>query len=178
MHETRGKSDDWHTPKYIFDAMGVHFDLDVAAPAAGPMHTPATQWYSHSSLDHNWWGFIWMNPPFGHQSTKREWLSKFFAHGNGVALLPDRTSAPWWQEYAPQADTILFVSPKIKFERLNGSVGEQPGTGTVLLAAGSSGLKALITAKSLGQIFIPFDALMHFTPDPESIWAEPALLLG
>ena len=30
--ESPGKSDEWYTPAYIFDALGAVFDLDVAAP--------------------------------------------------------------------------------------------------------------------------------------------------
>jgi len=86
---------------------------------------------------------IWMNPPFGHQSTKREWLAKFFAHGNGIALVPDRTSAPWWQEAAPMADAMVFVSPKVKFERPDGTIGESPGTGTCLFGMGRDCVEAL-----------------------------------
>lgn len=155
-YEKQGESDEWYTPKYIFDSFGVPFDLDVAAPKDGPRHVPTTCWISSGSLDLDWSGFVWMNPPFGHQSTKRKWLRKFFDHGNGIALLPDRTSAPWWQEFAPLADAVLFVSPKVKFERPDGSIGEHPGTGTTLLASGSIGKQALINAASLGQIFVPF----------------------
>jgi hypothetical protein len=31
--EAAGQSDEWFTPKYIFDAMGVEFDTDVASTA-------------------------------------------------------------------------------------------------------------------------------------------------
>ncbi len=154
-YEKRGESDEWYTPSYIFEALAVTFDLDVACPPEGPRHVPASAFYSERSLDREWAGFIWMNPPFGHQSTKRLWLRKFFEHGNGIALLPDRTSAPWWQEFAPLADAVLFVSPKVKFERPDGSIGEQPGTGTTLFAAGEHGKEALLRASSLGQTFHP-----------------------
>lgn len=155
-YEKQGESDEWYTPKYIFDAMNVRFDLDVASPECGPLYVPTSRYISERSLETDWQGFVWMNPPFGHQNTKRKWLSKFFKHGDGVALLPDRTSAPWWQEYAPRADAVLFVSPKVKFVRPDGSIGEQPGTGTTLLASGAKGKQALINASDLGQIFIPF----------------------
>lgn len=154
-YEKQGESDEWYTPKYIFDALGQHFDLDVAAPISGPRHVPFNRYYWEKSLEREWSGFVWMNPPFGHQSTKRKWLAKFFDHGNGIALLPDRTSAPWWQEFAPMADAVLFVAPKVKFERPDGSIGEQPGTGTTLLAAGSRAKTALIRARVLGQVFQP-----------------------
>lgn len=154
-YEKQGESDEWYTPAYIFDALGERFDLDVAAPYDGPRHVPAKYWHSRGSLEKDWSGFVWMNPPFGHQSTKRKWLAKFFAHGDGIALLPDRTSAPWWQEYAPKSDAILFIAPKVKFERPDGTRGEQPGTGTTLLAAGQRAKSALLRAHTLGHTFIP-----------------------
>jgi hypothetical protein len=153
-YEAAGDSDEWYTPRYIFDAMGETFNLDVACPPDGPRHVPANSFYSANSLDLEWSGFVWMNPPFGHQSTKRLWLSKFFDHGNGIALLPDRTSAPWWQEFAPLADAVLFIAPKVKFERPDGTVGKSPGTGTTLFASGKRGLDALSRAKDLGALFV------------------------
>jgi len=154
-YERQGESDEWYTPRYIFDALGEWFDLDVAAPVAGPRYAPCSSWFFHNSIQCDWHGFVWMNPPFGHQSTKRLWLQKFFNHGHGIALAPDRTSAPWFQEFAPLSGALLFVAPKIKFERPDGSVGEQPGTGTVLLAAGDRAVKALRRATSLGFVSVP-----------------------
>ncbi len=150
-YETHGETDEWHTPRYIFDALGERFDLDVAAPVDGPRHVPCGKWISENSLCALWFGFIWMNPPFGHQSTKRLWLRKFFNHENGIALVPDRTSAPWFQEFAPRASVICWVSPKIKFERADGSLGESPGTGTALLGSGDFARAALIRCK-LGMV--------------------------
>lgn len=144
-YERQGESDEWYTPRYIFDAMGLHFDLDVSAPIGGPRYVPCSAWIDSRSdgLSAEWRGLVFMNPPFGHQKNKKKWLSRFFAHGQGVALLPDRTSAPWFQEFAPKADAVCFVSPKIKFERPDGSLGESPGTGTALLALGSKSVRAL-----------------------------------
>ena len=155
-YEAAGVSDEWYTPRYIFEAIGLEFDLDVAAPRLGPRHVPCMEWFcdTQDGLAQTWEGLVWMNPPFGHQSTKRKWLKKFFEHGNGIALLPDRTSAPWWQEFAPLADVVLFVAPKVKFERPNGSIGESPGTGTTLFAAGEQAAKALLNS-DLGQCFTP-----------------------
>lgn len=153
-YEKAGESDEWYTPRYIFDALGVTFDLDVAAPECGPRHVPALAWFSSNALALPWHGFVWMNPPFGNQSTKRKWLAKFFDHANGIALVPDRTSAPWFQEYAPSADAILWVSPKIKFERPDGSIGTSPGTGTALLACKARAVSAL-ERSGLGFITVP-----------------------
>lgn len=153
-YEAAGETDEWYTPRYIFDALGETFDMDVAAPASGPRHVPTKEWYSELSLESQWFGFVWMNPPFGHQSTKRKWLRKFFEHGNGIALLPDRTSAPWFQEYAPKASAICWVAPKIKFEKPDGTLGESPGTGTALFAAGLRARAALVRSR-LGFVTEP-----------------------
>jgi len=144
-YEAAGESDEWYTPKYIFDAIGLCFDLDVASPVGGPRNVPASRWLTsiEDGLSADWHGLVWMNPPFGHMRHKREWLRKFFDHGNGIALVPDRTSAPWFQEFAPLADAICWVAPKIKFERPDGTRGESPGTGTALLAAGAISVAAL-----------------------------------
>jgi hypothetical protein len=42
-------SDDYWTPKWIFDALGLEFDLDVASPPEGPMHTPCKAFYDQES---------------------------------------------------------------------------------------------------------------------------------
>ncbi|MFN7610962.1 MAG: DNA N-6-adenine-methyltransferase [bacterium] len=154
--EKPGKSDDWFTPAYIFEALGCGFDMDVAAPLEGPRHVPCNVWIHQKSLSESWTGFVWMNPPFGGRNGIAPWLRKFIQHGNGIALTPDRTSAPWFTEAAPKMDAILFVSPKIKFERPDGSTGDSPGTGTALMAIGRKGAAALIRAESLGIAVRPF----------------------
>jgi hypothetical protein len=142
-HAPEKRRDDWVTPRYIFVGIGEAFDLDVAPAALGVGYVPTDRYMKGDGLTQDWHGFVWMNPPFGHQSTKERWLSRFFEHGNGIALLPDRTSAPWWQKFAPRASAICFVSPKVKFERPDGTRGEQPGDGTCLLGAGAQAKRAL-----------------------------------
>lgn len=94
--------------------------------------------------------FVFMNPPFGGRMGLVPWLQKFMDHGDGVALTPDRTACPWWQDFAPQADRILFVRGKIKFFRPDGTQGRQPGMGTTLLAKGPRGIEALENAAAAG----------------------------
>jgi hypothetical protein len=144
------KSDDWYTPAYVFDALGCSFDLDVSSPPEGPRYVPARNWFWERGLEQNWFGFVWMNPPFGHMATKYAWLKKFIEHDNGIALMPDRTSAPWWQWAAPKMDALLFVAPKIQFERPDGSIGKGPGSGSVLMARGDGAVIALMNAEAKG----------------------------
>jgi hypothetical protein len=90
-----------------------------------------------------WNGFIWMNPPFGKRNSISLWLDKINAHGDGIALTPDRTSAPWWQKAAEQANRIFFVNGKIRFIRPDGSVGESPSNGTTLFGYGGQAIAVL-----------------------------------
>ena len=151
--ERPGASDEWYTPHYIFEALGETFDLDVAAPIGGSLRVPARNWFAHDSLSRNWANdFIWMNAPFGGRNGLVPWLEKFSLHGNGIAVVPDRTSAPWFQRFAPMMSAVLFISPKVKFERPNGSVGASPSSGTALFAAGDRARAALIRARKLGWV--------------------------
>lgn len=155
--ETSGASDEWYTPKFVFDALGCRFDLDVAAPENVALtHVPAGEWLFHDSLNEPWFGFVWMNPPFGGRNSLAPWMEKFFDHGNGVALTPDRTSAPWFQDAWKRATLVLFT-PKIRFLRPNGSEGKSPSNGTALWASGEQGRAALIGAagNGLGVLALP-----------------------
>lgn len=149
--EATGQSDEWYTPKYIFDALGVRFDLDVAAPIAGGDHVPATVKLNktYDGLQTPWHGFVWMNPPFGGRNALEPWLTKFFDHGNGIALTPDRTSAPWFRKAWARADLVLFM-PKVRFIRPDGSEGKSPSTGTALWSSGRQGYEAVVRAARNG----------------------------
>lgn len=133
-----GATDEWYTPPHVFDAMSAKFDMDVASPGrlATPW-VPATVLIQSNSLDRDWRGYVWMNPPFGGRNGLMPWLQKFTDHSNGIALVPDRTSAPWWQHFAPQMDAILFVAKKIKFIGKDGKPGMSPAQGTCLFGLGS-----------------------------------------
>lgn len=96
VHEKLGNSDEWYTPKYIFDALNTWFDLDVAHPKGKSTHVPASNYITEDSLEKEWNGFIWMNPPWCNTKEKLSWVEKFISHSNGIALMPDSTSANWW----------------------------------------------------------------------------------
>lgn len=147
-HEAQiGATDEWYTPAYIFAGMGATFDLDVASPGlAKTPWIPAKAALTSGSLEAAWSGFVWMNPPFGGRNGYRPWAQKFIQHGNGVALAPNRTGAPWFKEFFECVEHALFLSPKVKFIRPDGTRGEQPGYGSVLLSIGAQGAEALANA--------------------------------
>lgn len=163
-----GRSDEWWTPAYVFEALGCRFDIDVASPPGMTTHVPASHFITGDSLNATWIGFVWMNPPFGGRNAIGPWLDKFFLHGHGIALTPDRTSAPWFREAWPKADRVLFT-PKIRFLRPDGTEGKSPANGTALWASGERAVMALHRAARVGLGILAIPSV-H-----QSTGAEPAL---
>jgi hypothetical protein len=139
-----GRTDEWYTPPEVFEALGIRFHMDVASPGRSVVPwVPAETHITAGSLGINWSGRVWMNPPFGKRNGYQAWAEKFVEHGHGIALAPDRSSAPWWQWLAPRVDAILFWEKKLKFLKPDGTRGNQPGTGTCLFALGQDCVEAL-----------------------------------
>lgn len=139
-----GESDEWYTPPFIFEALGLWFDLDPCSP--GNDHwVPASKVYTkeQNGLSQQWDGLVWMNPPFGGRNGQVPWLDKFFRHGNGVALVAARTSAGWFHDFAWKANCMLFPKGKTQFIKPDGSIGKSPGTGVVLFGCGIEASEAL-----------------------------------
>ncbi len=139
-----GQSDEWFTPPEIFEALGLTFDLDPCSPGAGHW-VPAIHVYTKEDdgLSQDWFGMVFVNPPFGGRNGHVPWLRRFLFHGNGIAIVRAYTSSAWFHQWAVKADTMLFPKGKTKFIRPDGSIGKAPGHGVVLLGMGESANKAL-----------------------------------
>jgi hypothetical protein len=152
---------EWYTPPRVFDAMDTTFDLDVASPGADVVPwIPARRCLTIKDDGRTtpWEGFVLMNSPYGLRNGMQKWLDKFVAHGNGVCLLTDATSATWWQSFASQLDCLLFASPRIQFIDQHGRrVKKSNPYGSTLGAIGLKGVIALRTAAAngLGNLFAP-----------------------
>lgn len=106
-------SDDYYTPKWLFDALGLRFALDVASPPQGPPYVPCDKFYTlaDDGLAQPWDGLVWMNPPY---SKPKPWVAKFLRHNNGLALLPNTRSQWYWEMWNSDATVVSF---NLAFER-------------------------------------------------------------
>ena len=107
------ESDEYYTPKYIFDALKLKFDIDLTSPEGGIEWIPAKRYFTkeQDALKQEWVGKVWLNPPY---SKPGEFMKKFIQHGNGVSLVCVSKSN-WFKEVWDSADGILFPAPYFKF---------------------------------------------------------------
>jgi hypothetical protein len=104
-------SDDCYTPTWVFDAMGLRFDLDVAAPPGGAPNVPADHFYTAADdgLALPWTGLTWCNPPF---SRYTPWAHKWTAHPTGVLMGTYAPESAWFPYVLAAADAVSFISCK------------------------------------------------------------------
>ena len=117
--QTARTTDDYYTPRWIFDRLGLTFDLDVACPPEGTINVPATRYYTAADdgLAQPWTGRVWMNPPY---SKPAPWVERFLNHGNGIALLP-YSKSKWLQSLWDSQASLVYLYA-LKFERLDTTI--------------------------------------------------------
>lgn len=144
---------EWYTPRSLFDALGVRFDLDVAAPRGGVPWVPADRYLTidDNALMAPWTGRVWLNPPYGPIATK--FLHRMSEHGNGIALVASRTETRAWQRTALSADLTCFLRDRLYFVRADGFTGRSSHAST-LFAWGADCVGALARS-GLGSLFLP-----------------------
>jgi hypothetical protein len=167
-HErSRGASVEWYTPPEVFQALGISFDLDPAAPAGGLSWVPAKRFLSRADdgLAQPWQGRVWLNPPYGREVNR--WLDRLALHGDGMALVFARTDTRWYQAIVQEATAICFIAGRLSFVGPNGSPVGSAGAPSVLLAFGLPCALA-ISESRLGQTLVLPRAMRRDKPGGES----------
>jgi hypothetical protein len=153
-HESQTNvSVDWYTPPWIFERMGVTFDLDPCQPIGGVPWIPAHFIYTEvdDGLTAPWFGRVWCNPPYGKHTAA--WLAKMHNHRNGIALVFARTDCAWFHDSVAKADAILFLRGRIKFvDGLCATGNSGSGNGSMLIAWGDYNVDVLKQMSDLGHL--------------------------
>lgn len=128
-------SDDWYTPPWIFDGLGLRFDLDVAHPDA-PSSVPADRFFTvaDDGLSQEWTGLVWCNPPY---SVPTQWCDRWAHHeGGGLILLRAdlSTRGPFMAFSA--ASSIYVPRRRLQFVSGSGAPSGAVNFSTVLLGRG------------------------------------------
>lgn len=73
-------------------------------------------------------------------------------HGNGIALLFNRCDNKMFYDIIfKKADAMMFLKGRIKFYRADGTRGDSPGCGSVLIAFGKDNAEILKNSKIEGK---------------------------
>lgn len=151
-HESKNNvSVDWYTPPWIFQRLGLNFDLDPCHPKERIHWIPTKDIYTldDDGLQSKWFGNVWLNPPYGKQTS--EWLAKMHEHRNGVALVFARTDCKWFHDYIAKSDAILFLKGRVKFvDGLGATGGSGAGSGSMLAAWGEPNVSAIRAMSDVG----------------------------
>lgn len=115
------QTDDWATPRELFDKLhAIHrFDIDVAASSTNHLckewlgldHPDITK---RNGLEAPWEGHVWCNPPYGRGI--KDWVLKASKHYDLVVmLLPARTDTKWFHELVLPDAEVEFIKGRLKF---------------------------------------------------------------
>lgn len=164
-HQQRyGSKFEWLTPPWVFEALGVEFDLDPCSPMDRSTFVPARHVFTQNDdgLAKDWFGCVWMNPPFGTANGVHAWLHRFFSHGNGIGIIRADTSTSWWHQYVSQSSAVIFPKGRVRY--INNNPGQEkakggPGFASAIFSAGQPcgeilaerGHKIGIVWQSVGQ---------------------------
>lgn len=95
------------------------FDIDLAASKE---NAKCEEYICKSSLDKEWSGVGWLNPPYGGrgENSLKNWVKKSYKESKEdectvVALIPARTNTQWWHNYCMEAEEIRLIKGRPKF---------------------------------------------------------------
>ena len=103
----------WETPKTLISDLSEVFnwDLDVCASNSNV----CDNFLSENSLEEEWDGLCWMNPPYGRKIG--DWINKAKeSNTTVVCLIPSRTDTKWWHDNFPYCTLVVFIKGRLKFE--------------------------------------------------------------
>lgn len=108
-------NDSYVTPQWLTAPLDT-FDLDPCCAPDQPWHHAITNWtedFDCDGLVRNWYGRVWLNPPYSHPS---EWMARMAQWGNGITLVNVSTTTKWWQESVwGTADAVRFLNKRVYF---------------------------------------------------------------
>lgn len=151
VHEAPvGATVEWYTPPGLFlmlmrGCADPWFDLDPAAAPEGATFVPARAFYRREDdgLSRDWFGHVWLNPPYGRQGVR--FVDRMIAHDDGLLLLPSRTETAVYQRALAAADAVCLLRDRLWFRRADGHTGRS-SFGSTIFAFGSWAVARLVAA--------------------------------
>lgn len=123
------KDDEWYTPARFIEsarrAMG-SIDLDPASNDFANETVKAGTYYTESDngLDKEWFGNVWLNPPYSSVLVQRFADKVVNSEFNqAIVLVNNATETGWFRKLADNASAIVFTTGRIKYYKRDGEHG-------------------------------------------------------
>lgn len=145
------RTDEWLTPPEIIRSLG-EFDLDPCSPINRPWDTAKNHFsFLDNGLIKEWFGRIWLNPPYGSECER--WMRRMAFHNNGIALIFARTETKMFFDTVwNNAHSILFVQGRLFFHTVDGKRAKYSGGApSVLISYGEENTDSLSNSKISGK---------------------------
>lgn len=112
-------SDEWETPKDVFERLNEEFGFNLD-PCATMENRKCDMYYTKKDdgLTKNWGGYtVFCNPPY---SQIAKWVEKCYREGckdktTVVMLIPSRTDTRYFHDYILNRAEIRFIKGRLKF---------------------------------------------------------------
>jgi hypothetical protein len=143
------EGDEWYTPRWLFNAFGITFSIDVCAPLDRTYSAvPAERHFTieDDGLAQSWEGTVWCNPPY---SKPEPWARRMIHHGDGLLLTHMPMNAGWCVDVWETCDAIRLFQA-MEFVRPDGT-SQRPGYWLQLAAFGPVATEALGRLQPLGD---------------------------
>jgi len=112
-------SDEWETPKYLFEKLNAQYNFTLDLAATDQNHKCEKYFTKEiDGLKQDWTGVCWCNPPYSNISA---WVKKAYKEaqkGNVIVMLiPARTDTRWFHEwiYMMYGVEVEFLKGRLKF---------------------------------------------------------------
>lgn len=106
---------------------------------------------NQDGLTKKWIGRVWLNPPYSRPLIE-QFVKRLAEHGNGIALLFNRCDSKMFQDVIfEKATAMKFLRNRIRFFRPDGTRGDSPGCGSILIAFGEENAEILRTCDIAGK---------------------------
>lgn len=135
FEKSKNTTFEWLTPPELVKKLG-DFDLDPCTPIKPPfLHARINYSIKDDGLTKEWFGRVYMNPPYGKGMEK--WMERLKIHGNGIALIFARTETKcFFNHIWNDAEAVLFLKGRIKFYNVDGKQKGSPGAPSIFVAYG------------------------------------------
>lgn len=140
-------NNEWYTPaKYLDSARAVmgHIDLDPASSVIANERVQAGRIFTaeEDGLKQDWFGNIWMNPPYA-QPLIEQFCNKLVSEkiNQAIVLVNNATETKWGNTLLKNCSAVCFTKGRIKFVAPDGTLGDSPLQGQMIVYFGSQKIK-------------------------------------